>query len=234
MLPTARRREPGRFTLPARPPLLLGIALSRGEENFSDDEVELLALARPHLIQAYRNAELASARSAALRALEAGLETSGHHAVVLDPYGRVEFATETARELLGNPGPGRDALPAEVRAWMRERRGQAAASEPLILEAGGRSLLIRLLPQQARDRRDVLLVEPGPGELSVEALRGLGLTTREAETLRWIALGASAEVAAQRLGMARRTADKHLQNVYAKLGVASAAQATATAWAAVG
>ncbi len=32
----------------------------------------------------------------------------------------------------------------------------------------------------------------------------------------------------------RRTADKHLQHVYAKLGVSTAALAAATAWAAVG
>jgi hypothetical protein len=50
------------FTLPARPPMVLGIALSRGEEDFSDAEAELLGLARPYLIQAYRNAELSSHR----------------------------------------------------------------------------------------------------------------------------------------------------------------------------
>lgn len=61
------------LTLPARPPLVLGIALSRGEEDYSDAEAELLGLARPYLIQAYRNAELSSARTAALRAVEAGL-----------------------------------------------------------------------------------------------------------------------------------------------------------------
>ena len=52
------------FTLPARPPLVIGIALSRGDEDFTDAEVALLGLARPHLIQAYRNAELATARAA--------------------------------------------------------------------------------------------------------------------------------------------------------------------------
>jgi DNA-binding CsgD family transcriptional regulator len=36
------------------------------------------------------------------------------------------------------------------------------------------------------------------------------------------------------MGVARRTVDKHLQNVYAKLGVFCAAEASATAWAAVG
>jgi DNA-binding CsgD family transcriptional regulator len=220
------------FTLPARPPMVLGIALSRGEEDYSDDEAELLGLARPYLIQAYRSAELSSARAAALRAAEAGLETLGRHVVVLDGHGRVEFATETARRRLG--GSGRDGVPPVVREWIAEQRGHLSSSEPLVLRTEGAPVLVRLLPRRTDDHRDVLLVEGGTGELTVPALRGLGLTERQAETLQWVALGYSVASAAAHMGIARRTADKHLQHVYAKLGVTSLAEATATAWAAVG
>jgi DNA-binding CsgD family transcriptional regulator len=44
------------FTLPAAPDRLLGIALCRGHDDFSDAERDLLNRARPFLIQAYRNA----------------------------------------------------------------------------------------------------------------------------------------------------------------------------------
>ena len=71
------------FTLPASPPLVLGIALSRADGDFTDDEVQLLAVARPHLIQAYRNAELATAREGTLLALQHGLDGLGRHVVVL-------------------------------------------------------------------------------------------------------------------------------------------------------
>src|ERR1700685_1281655 len=70
------------FTLPARAPLIVGIALTRTHTDFTDREVALLALARPHLMQAYRNAELWSARRAMLIALEQGLDTLGQHVVV--------------------------------------------------------------------------------------------------------------------------------------------------------
>jgi DNA-binding CsgD family transcriptional regulator len=213
------------FTLPARPPLLLGLALSRGPEDYSDAEVELLGLARPHLIQAYRQAELSTARAAALAAVEGGLEALGRHVVVLDPHGRVEFATESARRLCG------DGLPAAVRDWLAGARGARPMADPLIL---GTSLIVRLLPGGRADRRDVLLLEPGTGELSVVALRSLQLTEREAEALRWVALGRSPDEAAVAMGIARRTLDKHLQRIYAKLGVTSLSQAVATAWAAVG
>ena len=44
------------FTLPHEQDRILGVALSRGERDFSDDERDLLEQARPFLIQAYRNA----------------------------------------------------------------------------------------------------------------------------------------------------------------------------------
>src|SRR5688572_30593803 len=44
------------FTLPARRGHVLAIALSRGDRDYSDEECDLLRRARPHLIQAYRNA----------------------------------------------------------------------------------------------------------------------------------------------------------------------------------
>jgi hypothetical protein len=50
------------FTLPSHPSLIVGIVLCREEEDFSERELQLLALARPHLMRAYRNAELWSAR----------------------------------------------------------------------------------------------------------------------------------------------------------------------------
>jgi DNA-binding CsgD family transcriptional regulator len=219
------------FTLPARPPLTLGIALCRGPQDYSAEEVSLLAAARPHLIQAYRNAELSSARAAALSTLEGGLDSLGQHLVLLDPQGRIELATAGARRLLGEPA---DTLPAELRAWVAERRSERGGGAPLVLHTGGGRLLVRLLPARPGDRRDILLLEGGTGELSIAALRALGLSARQAETLRWVALGESAAEAARRMGVAPRTIDKHLQNVYAKLGVSSLSEASATAWAAVG
>jgi DNA-binding CsgD family transcriptional regulator len=220
------------FTLPARSPLIVGIVLCREHEDFSAREMRLLALARPHLIQAYRNAELWGARAAMLAALEEGLDTLGRHVVVLDQHGRVEFATDGARRLLGE----KDAisLTSEFRAWIAAQRGPRPAAEPLVLHGAGGGVLVRVLPSHREDRRQVLLLEGGTGELSVAALRGFGLTARQAEALRHLALGHSPSQTAAQMGIARRTVDKHLQNVYSKLGATTRSQAAATAWAAVG
>jgi DNA-binding CsgD family transcriptional regulator len=222
------------FSLPSPPQLLVGLALTREHEDFSDREVQLLALARPHLMQAYRNAELRGARAAMLAALEAGLDTLGRHVVVLDSHGRVEFATDGARRLLGDPSALRRGLPAEVGGWISEHGRPRGAAEPFVLQTATGSVLVRLLPSRREDRREVLLLEGGAGQLSVAALRGLGLTAREADTLRFVALGHSPGETATQMAIAPRTVDKHLQHIYAKLGATSLSQATATAWAAVG
>ena len=93
---------------------------------------------------------------------------------------------------------------------------------------------MRALPRASGDPRTVLLLGSGDGGLAVDGLRSLGLTGRQAETLRWIALGRSAADAAGEMGIAERTVHKHLQGVYAKLGVNSRSQAAATAWASLG
>jgi DNA-binding CsgD family transcriptional regulator len=218
------------FTLPSRAPLIVGIALTRTHEDFTQREVQLLALARPHLMQAYRNAELWSTRKATVAALEQGLDTLGQHIVVLDTHGRIEFATDGARRLLGD----RRGLPGEVRAWITEHDDRRPTAEPLILDTAGNTVLVRLLPNKRADRRQVLLLENGTGQLSVDALRSLGLTPREAETLQAVTLGQSPLQTAQEMGVAPRTVDKHLQHIYDKLGVRGLSQAAATAWAAVG
>jgi DNA-binding CsgD family transcriptional regulator len=222
------------FSLPSRPQLVVGLALTRQEEDFSDHEVRLLALARPHLMQAYRNAELWGTRTTMLAALEQGLDTLGRHVVVIDSNGRVEFATDGAQRLLGDSPAGKRGLPEAVRAWVSEHRGPRPTTAPFVLRRAGGSVLVRLLPSRRADRRAVLLLEGGAGQLSVAALRGLGLSTRQAEALHHLALGRSPSQAASQMGIAPRTLDKHLQHVYAKLGAPGLGQATATAWAAVG
>jgi DNA-binding CsgD family transcriptional regulator/PAS domain-containing protein len=222
------------FTLPARAPLIVGIALTRTHEDFTDREVGLLALARPHLMHAYRNAELQSARKAMLAALEQGLDTLGQQIIVLDPHGRVEFATDSARRLLGETRANPRGLPDPVRAWLADQRDPRSATEPLILDIPGNTVLVRLLPSTRTDRRTVLLLETGTGEVNTTALGSLGLTPRQAETLRLTALGHTATQTARRMGITPRTVEKHLQHVYARLGVHTLPQAAASAWAAVG
>jgi DNA-binding CsgD family transcriptional regulator len=218
------------FAVPAAAPLIIAIVLCRSGEDFTDREVQLLGLARPHLIQAYRHAEACGTREALLIALQDGLDTVGRPVVVLDRDGRTEVATDAARRLLGDQALAR--LPADVKRWIRER--DRRPDSPLILTGASGRVLIHALPVRQEDRRQVLVVEGDTGALTATALTGLGLTIREAQTLCHLALGLSPNDTARRMRIARRTVDKHLQNTYAKLGASSLDHAVITAWAAVG
>jgi ATP/maltotriose-dependent transcriptional regulator MalT len=60
--------------------------------------------------------------------------------------------------------------------------------------------------------------------------RPAGLTPRELEVLRLVATGKSSKAIAQELYLSVKTVDRHLSNIFTKLGVASRAEATARAY----
>ena len=57
----------------------------------------------------------------------------------------------------------------------------------------------------------------------------LGLTSREGEVLSWLSKGKTNRDIAQILGLSPRTVDKHLEQIYAKLGVENRTAAAAIA-----
>jgi DNA-binding CsgD family transcriptional regulator len=224
------------LTLPSRPPVVIGLALTRARSDFTAREVAGLAAARPHLIQAYRNAELAAAREATIGALEANLEQVGTAVIVVDHYGRVDLATPAGRRLLAGPlkGEGAKRLKPEVIAALAARReAGTSATEPLLVDTADGPLSLRVL-RGPEGGSEMLVIEPDVSGLTVPALEGLGLTRRQAEALRWLALGRRGPDIARVMGLSPRTVEKHLHGAYAKLGVSGASEAAATAWAAVG
>ena len=53
-----------------------------------------------------------------------------------------------------------------------------------------------------------------------------GLTTREVEVLRFLARWSSNKQIAERLVMARKTVDNHVEHIYTKIGASNRAQAS--------
>jgi DNA-binding NarL/FixJ family response regulator len=70
----------------------------------------------------------------------------------------------------------------------------------------------------------------GSSELLNGALEAHGLTAREAEVTKLVALGGSNRDVAERLEVSDRTVQKHLERAYRKLGVTSRSAAAARAW----
>jgi DNA-binding NarL/FixJ family response regulator len=124
--------------------------------------------------------------------------------VLLEAYDRVAFASTAALELLDRYlGENRVRLPDTVVSWLREGR-RGATSEPLRIDAGERALVVELVD----------------GALLLEEQRWIPrLTSREREILDLVAEGRTNAEIAERLWLSLGTVRKHLDNVYAKLGV---------------
>lgn len=188
---------------------------------------EVLARVRAHLkirsLQAALEEQNDLLRQAvALRVeAEAQLQESLDRAVIIvDERDAIGFCTRLARQLLTKYFPGHDAprrLPAPLTAWL-ERGGEEAWRT----EQSGARLEARLFAEKGPVRSrmltldETLLVVDSPSSL----LR-LGVTTREAEVLYWIAYGKSNPEIAQILVAALNTIKRHVQNILVKLGVES-------------
>ena len=55
--------------------------------------------------------------------------------------------------------------------------------------------------------------------ISALVLQSLGLTPRQSEVLFWISKGKTDDTISDLIGASRRTVEKHLENIYQKLGV---------------
>jgi DNA-binding CsgD family transcriptional regulator len=213
------------FALPSPPDMTFGMALSRGGEDFSDRDREMLNLARPHLIQAYRNVQARERAAAVIDALRRGIDQVGE-AVAIVERGDVVFSSERARVYLREFGWSEGAPPPDALLAPGPTR---QPWDPVAL--AGTAIVLRRLPT-GHPGAVVLLFERAAAGLSAQALRGLGLSPREAELLRLFALGRTTQEISSDMQISPRTVYKHTQHIHSKLGTSDRAQAIATALAA--
>ena len=192
---------------------------------------ELLARIRVHLA----NARMAhSARTA--------LDTFGRFLLAASHTGRVLWYTPQAAKLLGVAFTDFDredyVLPHDIQMWLQHSAAAQPGSEPTSVALKGRetSVAIRL----------IYIGQIGPDEYLLRLLEGeidddrtllkkrLTVTEREAEVLLWIARGKSNRDIAEILDLSPRTVNKHLEQIYAKLGVENRASAAALAVRTIG
>jgi DNA-binding CsgD family transcriptional regulator len=177
-----------------------------GRRDYEERDRLVLDLLLPHLAACY-----AAARDRRLAAALTVGEAASGALVVLAPSGRVDFADPAAGELIARyfegASPGR--LPEQIQDWLgyRSRRfdgnGSLPAPDvPLTVARIGSRLVVRRIGH-------VLLLR------EEDAL----LTAREREIVELLAEGMSNGEIAIALTLAPTTVRKHLENIYAKLGV---------------
>ena len=185
---------------------------------------ELLARIRVHLA----NARLAqSARTA--------LDAFGRFLLAVDSTGKVMWCTPQAARLLGTALSGFDTegyvVPSDVRAWLDQSASAPASSPPTPIElAAGSASKLRLLYVGQVGAERLLRVIEGDAVSDQAVLKSrLMVTDREAEVLLWIARGKSNRDIAESLSLSPRTVNKHLEQIFTKLGVENRTSAAALA-----
>ena len=219
-------------TLPGPPGSVIGIALNRDRRDFAERDRQMLDLLRPHLAQLRRDAALRDAERLLSSLVDRTLLDHGRAAVAVE-RGQIAFASGGARELLVAylPPPARPGeLPAELAAWRRRERSRGLdPSRDLVVDGPGGRLVAHLLAAPEPAGLDVILLEERGIARERRALMALGLSSRQAEVLELVALGRTNAQVAGDLHLSARTVQKHLENIYDRLGVRSRAAATARA-----
>jgi DNA-binding CsgD family transcriptional regulator len=215
------------FGMPSPPPLTVGIALNRESRDFTERDRVILNLLRPHLIQAYRNAETVTQMQGQLALMTHTLEKLDQGVIVLTRDGRVTLANALAirwlADYFGSRSLSEMRLPENLQRWRRQQETLLAAKDdvppprkPLVVEREAKRLIVRHLCESTQC---VLLFDEQQTAPSPQAFERLGLSRREADVLLWVAQGKTNIEIGIILGLSPRTVQKHLEHIFLKLGV---------------
>jgi DNA-binding NarL/FixJ family response regulator len=185
---------------------------------------EMLARIRVHLA----NARLTQSARAAL-------DVSGRYLLAVNSAGKIMWATPQAQKLLSDTlSPDGDddvVLPEPIPQWLDQARQGKAGSKAAITAAipGNEQLRLQYMGKLGANEFLLRLAKDFTSETPAEFSSELGLTAREGEVLSWLSKGKTNRDIAQILGLSPRTVDKHLEQIYSKLGVENRTAAAAIA-----
>jgi DNA-binding response OmpR family regulator len=184
---------------------------------------ELLARIRVHLT----NARIAHGTRVAL-------DATGRFLLATDQSARLLWCTPKAKQLLAElfpavAGQGPSLPPAVIEQIKQLRQPAAKSTARACLEVGDRRIELSFLSSIGPDELLFRLAEVTAGGDEQFLQQTLQLTGREAEVLLWISRGKSNREIGEILHISPRTVNKHLEQVFVKLGVENRASAAARA-----
>jgi DNA-binding CsgD family transcriptional regulator len=224
--------------LPRRSPRLIRITLNRRRCDFSERDRLVLNLVRLHVAQAHQNAEAFERIDAERSDLERAAEALDVGVIVVRGRGRAAYMNPRAREQLAAyfaPHPVRHgSLPDAIAGWLAAHPRPCVDDDlprlrqPLVVERDGSRLEIRSL---AEPDRCLLVLRERLTRIAPRSLESLGLTRRQAEVLAWLAQGKANSEIASILEISPNTVARHLEAIFATLGVETRTAAAAEAFA---
>jgi DNA-binding response OmpR family regulator/DNA-binding CsgD family transcriptional regulator len=184
---------------------------------------EMLARIRVHLA----NARLTQSARAAL-------DVSGRYLLAVNGVGKIMWATPQAQKLLSDTLSAASdddvVLPDPIPQWLDQaRKGSASKAAVMATLPGNEQLRLQYMGRLGSNEFLLRLAKDSGAETPAEFSSELGLTTREGEVLSWLSKGKTNRDIAQILGLSPRTVDKHLEQIYSKLGVENRTAAAAIA-----
>lgn len=210
--------------LPAPADIVVGVAVNRGPEGFSERDRAVLDTIRSHAVRAYRLVQ----RTVERDVLGRMLSDHGWHVVLVDDDGTI--VSTTSADACWATGA---ALPGPVLERFRATSGDPFWTSPSVEVpvhiAGvspGTEVLVNASIVRNRVPPHVVHVRSG-APVSHRRLLDLGLTDRQASVAALMAGGANDAAIASELGISRATVKKHLEHIYRALDVPSRAAAVA-------
>ncbi|MCK1721659.1 response regulator [Bradyrhizobium sp. 141] len=182
---------------------------------------EMLARIRVHL----GNARLTQSARAAL-------DVSGRFLFAVNRQGNVLWATPQAQKLMSDhQGAQADdfVLSPSLLQWLEQAKAKGSSKSQGASLPENPQLRLYYMGEAAPNEFLLRLSRESGTALPPEFTSELGLTTREGEVLAWLSKGKTNRDIAQILGLSPRTVDKHLEQIYAKLGVENRTAAAAIA-----
>ncbi|MBB3451889.1 DNA-binding response OmpR family regulator [Rhizobium sp. BK313] len=184
---------------------------------------ELRARIRVHL----RNAR--SAQSARV-----ALDAAGRHLLAVKGDGAIHWSTPQATRLINaatGSDDGLDLVAKHIATFMRERERPSPARDNLLSISNGGQAALQLAFLGAIGADEYLFRLTATNQRADDGVlrQHFALTQRESEVLLWIAKGKSNRDIGEILGLSARTVNKHLEQIYVKLGVENRASAAVKA-----
>jgi DNA-binding CsgD family transcriptional regulator len=207
----------------------------RSSRNFTERDRLIFNLLRPHIFQAYCNAQQHHQLQQENSKIQQSLDRLG--VAIVDAQGRVESIAPQAiiwLEIYFSKPTNADRLPDNLWAWIEHQIAGLTPNSnlpkailPLRIQEAGRELKIRLVVEQIGVKYLLLMEEQTLSSLN--SLELLGLSQRETEVLALVIQGKNNKTIAVQLSVHQSTIRKHLENIYRKLGVSSRTEAIAQA-----
>jgi DNA-binding CsgD family transcriptional regulator len=177
---------------------------TRGRGDFDERDRLVLDLLQPHLQKRYERVQAAAAAADALASLEEHEADDPRHVTLCTADGVIEFASPQSRRLLKTylrcTG---ERIPEHVLTALVHRR------HPVVVAQDGRRLTIR-----AARSAGLLVMLLGEEDMRVDRL-----TPRQRTILEHVAHGETDAQIATAIGIASSTVNKHLEQIYRRLGV---------------